>query len=261
MGESRNMDGAFRIKEINMAREKLGEPAFLGSDDEIKLYFSSGLCVSLVLNDDFKRKLVEVMLKKEIERAEIEERQAAAEAEERRAAAEAAERRAAEAEERLAAEAAKEEALLREREESVRKFSNEVESLARVRNISLSSAIDFVLDKKFSNDPDNFDLNDYLSYELKKKASWEKWNYDKYISRCGFCHGDDLNGIDGLGVALRDSAFLENMTVEEIIEFLKVGRMLNADDSISGGVMPGFNWLEASELEGIARYIKLPINE
>lgn len=52
MGESRNMDGAVRIKEINAAREKLGEDAFLGSDDAIKQSFEYGLCRELVLNDD-----------------------------------------------------------------------------------------------------------------------------------------------------------------------------------------------------------------
>ncbi len=46
------MDGALRIKEINVAREKLGMPAFLGSDEEIKESFEYGLCTSLVLNND-----------------------------------------------------------------------------------------------------------------------------------------------------------------------------------------------------------------
>jgi len=52
MAETKNMDGALRIKEINAAREKLGKPAFLGSDDVIKESFEYGLCTSLVLNND-----------------------------------------------------------------------------------------------------------------------------------------------------------------------------------------------------------------
>ena len=52
MAETKNMDGALRIKEINAAREKLGKPAFLGSDDVIKQSFEYGLCTSLVLNND-----------------------------------------------------------------------------------------------------------------------------------------------------------------------------------------------------------------
>ena len=57
MGESRNMDGAVRIKEINAAREKMGEDSFLGSDDVIKQSFEYGLCKELVLNDGYETKL------------------------------------------------------------------------------------------------------------------------------------------------------------------------------------------------------------
>ena len=53
MAESRNMDAAFRIKEINAGREKLGEPAYLGSDEDIKESFEYGLCPDLVLNNDY----------------------------------------------------------------------------------------------------------------------------------------------------------------------------------------------------------------
>ena len=79
---------------------------------------------------------------------------------------------------------------------------------------------------------------------------------EKYNARCGFCHGADLNGIDGLGVTLKDSMFLKDMSTDAIVEFLKIGRMPNSEDSISGGVMPGFNWLETSELDEIAIFIK-----
>ena len=51
MGESGNMDAVFRIKEINGAREQIGEDRFLGTDDEILESFELGLCKELVLND------------------------------------------------------------------------------------------------------------------------------------------------------------------------------------------------------------------
>lgn len=55
ISESRNMDGAMRIKEINTAREKLGEDPFLGKDDVIKDAVKFGLCEQLVLNSpDFE---------------------------------------------------------------------------------------------------------------------------------------------------------------------------------------------------------------
>lgn len=55
MSESRNMDAAFRIKEINAAREKLGASPYLGNDSLIRLSISLGTCVDLVLGDQNPR--------------------------------------------------------------------------------------------------------------------------------------------------------------------------------------------------------------
>jgi antitoxin component YwqK of YwqJK toxin-antitoxin module len=57
MGESRNMDAAMRIKEINSAREKLGEDFYLGTDAGIKESFEYGLCQELVLNESYDETL------------------------------------------------------------------------------------------------------------------------------------------------------------------------------------------------------------
>ena len=51
MSETRNMDGAVRVRELNDAREKIGGEPFLGGDSAIKLSFDYGLCRELVLND------------------------------------------------------------------------------------------------------------------------------------------------------------------------------------------------------------------
>ena len=51
MAESRNMDGAMRIREINFGREKIGEDYYLGNDNGILEAFELGLCKELVLND------------------------------------------------------------------------------------------------------------------------------------------------------------------------------------------------------------------
>ena len=66
MGESRNMDGALRIKEINAAREKLGMPSFLGSDEEIKESFDYGLCTDLVLRSDNEYRDLLISIKQQI---------------------------------------------------------------------------------------------------------------------------------------------------------------------------------------------------
>ena len=62
MGESRNMDAAMRIKEINSSRERLGEDLYLGTDEGIKQSFEYGLCKELVLNDpEYNSKLLSIM--------------------------------------------------------------------------------------------------------------------------------------------------------------------------------------------------------
>ena len=66
MSESRNMDAAMRIKEINTAREKINADPYLLGDKEIKESFKYGLCTNLVLNDsEYENTLLEL---KELER-------------------------------------------------------------------------------------------------------------------------------------------------------------------------------------------------
>ena len=50
MSETRNMDAAIRVREMNAAREKIGGEPFLRGDDAIKEAFEYGLCEELVLN-------------------------------------------------------------------------------------------------------------------------------------------------------------------------------------------------------------------
>ena len=51
MGESRNMDSALRIREINSAREKIGAEPFLQGDAAIVESIEWGLCEELVKAD------------------------------------------------------------------------------------------------------------------------------------------------------------------------------------------------------------------
>ena len=51
MAESTTMDGAMKIKEVNQAREQIGEPPFLAASDEIQESLTYEVCESLVMND------------------------------------------------------------------------------------------------------------------------------------------------------------------------------------------------------------------
>jgi len=60
MSETRNMDSAIRLKEMNDVRERIGESKFLGRDYQIKESIQYGVCLELVLNDsEYNQKLSE----------------------------------------------------------------------------------------------------------------------------------------------------------------------------------------------------------
>ena len=66
MAESRNMDAAMKIREINAAREKINEAPYLLGGKEIQESFQYGLCTNLVLNDpEYQNTLFQL---KELER-------------------------------------------------------------------------------------------------------------------------------------------------------------------------------------------------
>ena len=81
MGESRNMDAAMRIREINAAREKIGAAPFLKTDDAIKESFEYGLCEELVKDDpEYQIKLLAIkklLLEAELAAAEKKQKEAA----------------------------------------------------------------------------------------------------------------------------------------------------------------------------------------
>ena len=61
MSETRNMDAAVRVREINNAREKIGGKPFLRGDDEIKTSLKWGLCKRLVLDDNYENALFKAL--------------------------------------------------------------------------------------------------------------------------------------------------------------------------------------------------------
>ena len=117
--ESDFMVGAVRIREVNNAREKMGEDAFLDLDDVIKESFEYGLCKELVLNDSNYQE--NLLAAREAEAAA----QASAEAKVRAKANAEAEARRAEAEARRAEAEAINEAIERRSRETIDKFSKE----------------------------------------------------------------------------------------------------------------------------------------
>lgn len=77
-----------------------------------------------------------------------------------------------------------------------------------------------------------------------------------YNQHCLVCHGADLKGVANLGVELAGSAYVNSKSVDELTEFLKVGRMPGDPETVSNGAMPGFAWVSEDELRAIAEFLK-----
>jgi mono/diheme cytochrome c family protein len=78
----------------------------------------------------------------------------------------------------------------------------------------------------------------------------------KYATNCLVCHGADLKGVDQLGVSLVESKFVAGKSEAELVEFLKVGRLPDDPNMLTGRPMPGFSWIAEEELREIAAYVK-----
>ena len=57
MSETKNIDAAIRVREMNNAREKIGKGPFLRGDEAIKEAFEYGLCKELVLSESYDETL------------------------------------------------------------------------------------------------------------------------------------------------------------------------------------------------------------
>ena len=55
---------------------------------------------------------------------------------------------------------------------------------------------------------------------------------------CVACHGENGEGIEGLGKDWTKSEYIANSTDEELVEFLKVGRTLDDPMSSGNAIMP-----------------------
>tara|TARA_Y100001970_G_C14103347_1_gene786714 strand:+ start:32 stop:1168 length:1137 start_codon:yes stop_codon:yes gene_type:complete len=153
MGESRNMDAAFRIKEINSAREQIGEERFLGLDADIKTSFEFNLCKELVLNDKtYKEKLEEKLIERKIASQKAYEEETI--------------RKQKESEERKA----REEKLQKEKEER-RRIAEEKRAKEKAENERIALAKEDEK-KRFKQNLEKNIRSSLAEYELKLNRAW-----------------------------------------------------------------------------------------
>lgn len=76
---------------------------------------------------------------------------------------------------------------------------------------------------------------------------------------CATCHGADAEGIPRLGADLRDNAFVAELSDDELVEFLAVGRSARHPLNTRGVDMPprgGDPTLDDTDLAAIAAYLR-----
>ena len=57
---------------------------------------------------------------------------------------------------------------------------------------------------------------------------------------CSACHGQDFEGVGGLGPSFYDDSFIRDHTEAELVAFIKEGRPADAPDNESGVAMPAY---------------------
>lgn len=77
-----------------------------------------------------------------------------------------------------------------------------------------------------------------------------------YAAQCAACHGADAKGVQGLGLDLTASQLVANSSAQELVAFLKAGRMPDSPDSVTGIPMPAFSWMPQPDLDEVAGYLK-----
>lgn len=80
-----------------------------------------------------------------------------------------------------------------------------------------------------------------------------------FRSTCAACHGQDARGLPGLGKNLTTSQFVDEQSLDDFVEFLKVGREAGHPENTTGIAMPprgGNPALTDDQLRAIAQYVK-----
>lgn len=57
---------------------------------------------------------------------------------------------------------------------------------------------------------------------------------------CSSCHGQDFNGVSGLGTSFHNNAFIRDHTDAQLVAFIKEGRASDAADNETGVPMPPY---------------------
>jgi mono/diheme cytochrome c family protein len=80
-----------------------------------------------------------------------------------------------------------------------------------------------------------------------------------FSSTCAACHGADATGIEGLGKDLHNNTFVDGLSDDELVDFIKEGREADHPDNEAGVAMPpngGNPSLTDDDLLNVVAYLR-----
>ncbi|MCO5170880.1 MAG: cytochrome c [Planctomycetes bacterium] len=80
-----------------------------------------------------------------------------------------------------------------------------------------------------------------------------------FVVNCASCHGEDARGVPGLGKDLTTSEFVDALSIDEMLAFLKEGRAADHPLNDTGVTMPpkgGNPALSDEQLRAIAEHVQ-----
>lgn len=79
-----------------------------------------------------------------------------------------------------------------------------------------------------------------------------------YANSCAVCHGPQGDGVHGLGKPLRNSAFVQEQTDEQLIVLITDGRKPGAPENTTGALMParGAQALSDDRIAAVTTYLR-----
>lgn len=83
--------------------------------------------------------------------------------------------------------------------------------------------------------------------------------YESYIASCAACHGQNGEGMDGVGLPLSTSGFVRGATDKELVNFIKMGRPMWDENNVTGLDMPpkgGNPAITDADLEEIVGFLR-----
>ena len=110
-------------------------------------------------------------------------------------------------------------------------------------------------DSKKIKKPQAFYMESKLPVDIEKRFALQGGK-DLFMSNCAVCHGEQLEGLEYLGVKLTENEYVNGHSVNELADHIKRGRPLADPTNRTGIIMPGFPQFSQNELNLLAAFLK-----